>query len=527
MRKHLLLFAIGATLNLPAALQFEAPQAFPEIGLNLPLPARSIAVPPQLPPRLPPPPAADPYLLRADAYLSRDLWLEPQQIASWQTQDGIRVNLHRLLHRAPTELARTYRTAYANLKPDLDPDSPDDILDWASAFLWQEVNDTTRLAQNAFSLAAVDFVAGEDRRTFLFLCRAYTNLHIKAPWFALELIYTTPASPLEVRDLIFRQFFPRVSRLSERDCATLPQPPAPEGDPLPETLPGIDPFLLETARRHLRHASGWWLTAIGTHIVQSDTATDAGASLAASFKTRQIPLHNAFTTLIPPFEPQLPTAFVRIVAHPALYRFYAGEGNENTGGVYIPSRKELVLRMTASIDSLESVLRHESFHQYLDAAWGGLPASPWFNEGHAVFFQQTQYDPLARRLTFTEHPLYTQLISENLDTILQRLPDLLRYTYADFYARTAPPGEATLNYAAAWAFTYFLRKVAATDIRSPFTHTLTRYAAAIRNGATPADATTHAFEGITDKAIRDRFKTFWQSERPKARDYDPLKQKQE
>lgn len=525
MRKFLFLFAIGAALTLPAALQFEAPQAFPEVGLNLPVPARSIAVPQLLPPKLMPAPGEDPYLLRADTYLTRDLWLEPQQLASWHTQEGVRVTIHHLLYRAPSELARAYRKAYAGLKPDLDPDSPDDLLDWASALLWQEVNDSTRIIQNAFSLAVVDTVAGEDGRTFLFLCRAYTNNFVKAPWFAVQVVYRAPVAEVEVRELMLKTFFSRVSRLSERDCAALPEPLSSAGKPLPAAVPGVDSFLLEAARRQLRHAEGWWLDVIGSYIVQSDTSSEVGLALAETFKTRQIPLHNAFTTLVPPFEKQLPTAFVRIVGSDPLYRYYAGEGNENSGGIYTPLRKELVLRMAAGMETLEGVLRHESFHQYLDAAWGGLATSAWFNEGHAVFFQQSEYDPLTKRLTFPEHPLYATLVTENFEAILQRLPDFLRYSYADFYARSASPGEASINYATAWAFIYFLHKEVPGDIRSPFPHVLSRYADAIRLGHSPAEATDHAFKDITDKALRDRFRSFWMSSRSDARNYDPLKQK--
>lgn len=519
------LFALAAiTLAAQSPLHFESSHAFPELGVSLPLPARALPVPRQLPVKLLSRQTEDAYLLRADVYLNRDLWLEAQELASWQTQSGARISLYHLLYSPPSELARVYREAYAGREPDFDPDDPDALLDWLSMLLWEEQNATVRLSQNAFSLAQVDLAASPDGMTYVFLCRAYTNRFVQDPWFAVEVIFPEAQTFNEVREWFLNGFFPLVNRIPEGDCATLPEAPSLSDKPS-EDAEKVDLFLLEAARRQVRHASGWWLDVMGSYIVQSDTHPDIGTALAEAFRAHQIPLHDAFMKLVPPFERKMPTAFVRIVGALPLYRYYAGKGNENSGGVYIPGRKELVLRMTSSLPALESVLRHESFHQYLDAAWGGHSVSAWFNEGHAVFFEQTEYDARTGKLTFTEHPLYATLISENLEAVLENLPRFLRYTYAEFYARDGVPGEGSLNYATAWAFVYFLHKSAPHDIRQPFAHIPKRYAEAIRSGCTPDEATDHAFQGINDRQLRSRFKTFWQSGRNQARLYDPLNTK--
>ena len=74
------------------------------------------------------------------------------------------------------------------------------------------------------------------------------------------------------------------------------------------------------------------------------------------------------------------------------YIAYVGKDKEFSAGLWMPSKKELVIspvpRGDQDYQKTEQLktIRHEGFHQYLHYALDEVQVSVWFNEGNATFF---------------------------------------------------------------------------------------------------------------------------------------------
>ena len=147
---------------------------------------------------------------------------------------------------------------------------------------------------------------------------------------------------------------------------------------------------------------------------------------------------------------------VRIFKDRDDYVAYVGKEAEWTGGLWVPSRKELVLfkpKFTSSgKDEFYKTLKHEAFHQYLHYAVGGVQTGAWFNEGNAVFMENVErkgrkihIKPDANRLKYIKKHLADSDLSK-------RVSDLLKKSYKEFYATNS----ASANYNLSWAIIYFL-----------------------------------------------------------------------
>ncbi len=127
-------------------------------------------------------------------------------------------------------------------------------------------------------------------------------------------------------------------------------------------------------------------------------------------------------------------------------------GQSWTAGYFSPFEDELVLYDPGNAAAMLSVLRHESFHQYIYAALGGISPHIWFDEGYAELmasatveeYRLTGFEPLQHHL---------QVLSEMLGKNgkgLEPLETFLHISQKDFYAA---PNE---YYAQAWIWLEFL-----------------------------------------------------------------------
>ena len=79
----------------------------------------------------------------------------------------------------------------------------------------------------------------------------------------------------------------------------------------------------------------------------------------------------------------------RIYAERESYIAAAGEEMAWSAAYWNPLRRELVAYLPQSgSEGLVQTIRHEAFHQYLSYAASMIPASPWFNEGYAQYFER-------------------------------------------------------------------------------------------------------------------------------------------
>lgn len=141
---------------------------------------------------------------------------------------------------------------------------------------------------------------------------------------------------------------------------------------------------------------------------------------------------------------------VRLCKSRQEYLDYGGQGW--TAGYFSPSEDELVLYDPGNTAAMLNVLRHESFHQYIYAALGGISPHIWFDEGYAELMASATVEE--QRLTgFNSLPHHLQTLSEMLGEHgkgLEPLDVFLHLSQKDFYAA---PRE---YYAQAWIWLEFL-----------------------------------------------------------------------
>ncbi|MDA1045060.1 MAG: hypothetical protein O3C57_07535, partial [Verrucomicrobia bacterium] len=105
-------------------------------------------------------------------------------------------------------------------------------------------------------------------------------------------------------------------------------------------------------------------------------------------------LRTAYIQLIPPRREIKAVSVVRMFATNSEYVDYVGKDYAWTIGLWMGSRKELVIRplaeqsTQAEKDRIKRTAYHESFHQYLFYALDQRITAAWFNEGHASLFEQ-------------------------------------------------------------------------------------------------------------------------------------------
>lgn len=147
-------------------------------------------------------------------------------------------------------------------------------------------------------------------------------------------------------------------------------------------------------------------------------------------------------------------------------------------GYFSPMEDELVLYAGEDPAAFRAVMRHESFHQYIYTALGGIPPHIWFDEGYAEFMASAEVG--SRRV------VGFQPIEAHLHTLkamvaeggpgLMPLEDFLRMSQPEFYDRPGP------HYAQAWIWVDFLVRSDYGMRSSRGEDFIKRYVRALREG---------------------------------------------
>ena len=167
-----------------------------------------------------------------------------------------------------------------------------------------------------------------------------------------------------------------------------------------------------------------------------------------------------------------------------------------------PLRRELVAFLPQSgSEGLVQTIRHEAFHQYLSYAASMIPASPWFNEGYAQYFERDDGGDWGPGIVPD---------AEWLESVVKMLPALMKMDYAEFYSGTAE--ERRLKYRLAWSIAYFIEKGAPQVRFAPFGNLKRDYIAALLKYRDMHKATEAAFAG--SEALEDfidEWKRYWRN----------------
>ncbi len=266
------------------------------------------------------------------------------------------------------------------------------------------------------------------------------------------------------------------------------------------------------ARASIRNLEDWWYADTANYIMLANLGPRH--KLTAKKIQEQIEeVRVVYERLVPPRAEIDTVCVVRMFNDPKEYTSYVGSQYEWTGGLWSPNRRELVLRPPVGGSKLDTrkrfirVMYHEAFHQYLFYAFDRGRTSPWFNEGHAVFFEAI--GRRSNRVIIEENDRYSDLMDELARGRRISIGSLLELDYEQFYAPDEE--ERKRNYGLAWALIYYLQKGARAEKRSDHRQILTRYANAVSETGDPGKATAAAFADVDMTAFEKDFTEFWKS----------------
>ena len=188
-------------------------------------------------------------------------------------------------------------------------------------------------------------------------------------------------------------------------------------------------------------------------------------------------------------------------------------GMEWSCGLWDPGREELLVCAESPEQALNT-MRHEAFHQYLHYATKNGHHALWFNEGHACFFENVQYNPAKNTVKVVDKGNRAEWVAKNPEGVARILGPVAAMSREEFYA-----GDINSHYVASWALVYFLEKGAYTNEEfAPYRKVVPAYLEAMANGADSQTATALAFKEIFDQKrdIASDFMKFWTRHRKQA-----------
>ena len=193
------------------------------------------------------------------------------------------------------------------------------------------------------------------------------------------------------------------------------------------------------------------------------------------------------------------------------YISYVGEDMKWTGGLWMPSRKELMIsplniksKSKNQMGMLETAT-HEGFHQYIYYAANQSSLSTWFNEGMATFFEGIKFSGSRsfKILTTNRIEALKLAVQANCDNIEQ----LINMSQQDYYA----PEKVMYNYATGWGLMFYLYKGTRVTKKQDYEEIPDRYYEELLRTHNPQTATKYAWANINMAQFQRDFRKFWKN----------------
>ena len=198
-------------------------------------------------------------------------------------------------------------------------------------------------------------------------------------------------------------------------------------------------------------------------------------------------------------------------------------------GMWMSSKEELVIspmmygNRKENREEMIDILYHEGFHQYIFYAGNMVSSSPWFNEGHATFFEGLDFKRRGMEVNVPARRIeeFSRFCGGSLSKGM--ISNLLHMDYLQFYDNNS----VGRNYSGAWALVYFLNKGAPVMGKPEYARIPFKYYEALHDLKNPEKATDEAWKDIDlDTFAADMIK-FYDSKKfmKKAEKYDFMKNK--
>ena len=255
--------------------------------------------------------------------------------------------------------------------------------------------------------------------------------------------------------------------------------------------------LLRSDARHSVAAYSGWRVTDSEEFTVLDNLADGKAFIAALTNDLKISRAKYAETVPTGIDGSNTLAVARIFATRAEYLEAAGEDMAWTAAYWNQARRELVAYLPeGDAKRLMKTIRHEAFHQYLSYACSMIPASPWFNEGYAEYFEDESDGEWG--------------VDVNLDEAADMIAPLLEMDYGEFYAGSLE--EKTLRYRLAWSIAYFIENGARKVRFDPFENLKRDYVDALVRTKDMRQAGAEAFGGVDNlRLFIAEWKKFWKN----------------
>ncbi len=527
----LLLSSLSSPAAPRAELRFTDPRPLTTLGLQLRVMSGSREKPLPIP-------QAYPYRVRmgaeefkTDMVDPRELWIASQHAAEWEDGDGNRLSIATVRTMLPGPFEREHimkdeydkaleqeRAANAWTLPQLG--------EWMDAFAGTAGG--TRVARiNAPSQRFSDVLeftfppATSNTLAFAFRLNpaAMGQSHVPASWTCALFHLGPNTDPRTARQSILSRFLLYVTAAP----VAKPTPLAPATrfqTAAPQTATAQSPEFLTSRKQvtaSLANLRNWWFAETENYILISNMQSSE-RSTVRQLQTDVENLRLVFRKMIPPRAPLVDVSVIRMPATEEEYIEYVGPDLAWSGGLWMPTRKELVIRPLSGEGSRERrdhllhAAYHESFHQYLFYALDHVETSLWFNEGHAVLFENVEFRN--RGVQILENKDMARLLEQLLPKQEMTLRNVLDLNMDAFYAQS----EATraINYTMAWGLVYYLRQGVAAERKSPYAGLLDRYIDLLWQTRNPAAATDQTFRNVNLLELDRDFRAFWANPRRRA-----------
>lgn len=528
-------FAPVARAETPS-LRFIKPVDLPSLGLRVNLMPEACEMPPFSPQVFLYTIVDGNQKRKEERYEPADLWRLKQQAGRWSGRYGNTLILIRIANRLPTgfkdphvtrevyeERTTGERTAGVLVQ------SEEEVRGWMADYTGY--GDITGEKVERFS-ARVDPIvrfrfgaADPFRVAYAFRLNRNGEGTSPAAWIG-ALFEVSSKIPLETAlRSIEKEFFPSLSFL------TIMQPGAAgskTASVMTRELPGKSADMMivrKQAEESIRNMKGWWVHESSGYIVLSNLKGSSKLMVEQLDKAMGI-IRKAYARCLSE-NPKSAICVIRMPATPAEYMTYVGPDYDWTSGIWVPDRKELLIRPVVEGSSQEKrralfrLAFHEGFHQYAFYALDQAYSAMWFNEGMAQFFENAVL--VNGRIRIEEDPRAIRLLTQVLTKGGFDLKSFFKLSREQFYSND--PDERDAHYAVAWALVYYLKKGSGSDPHSPYAGLLDHYAEAMQvEGKTASEATESMLKGVDIQRLSQDFRQFWNSpaRQSAARRYDPF-----
>jgi hypothetical protein len=506
-----------------ARLRFLKTVDLPDAGLTVELMPGAAEMPR-------PPPTVHTYTVRHGAetwqeerFSPVDLWRHEQFAGQWRDEDGNKLLLAVAGRPLPTGFTHEHvtRDEYDAGARDTGGSawSVDDLSTWAATYAGFTPAAATPVPRRPFRLAGLLRMlppANDRLVAYLFRLNRRAAGQSRAPesWFLAVFELAAGHTRDDALAVIEDEFFGKLSVGRSRP-PTGPEPSKSFQSTQFRNAAGRAADY-EASRRSvregIRNMRNWWYAETPNYILLSDLGTRHRVPLKKLQEQIEI-VRGGFDALIPPQTDIGAVSVIRAFANAEEYERYVGPDYAWTSGVWVPSRKELVIRPAEwgrSAEQREYLFRiayHEGFHQYLYYALDRLTASPWFNEGHAALFESA--DVSARRIAINESERHVATLQAMLKQGELPVMRVLFMSYADFYS--GDDRSRSECYAVAWGIVYFLHKAAGIGHTGDYSAIVPAYLSALSELRDADSATRRAFADVEMPAFLADMQDFWSS----------------